>query len=85
MVFLSSEDAVISKKTSSSAPCASYAIAHSTGSPASRRFKNLVPLTTLPFVTSRQGIILFVNPDSDTLQHSKRFPKVKIFIADLAL
>ena len=60
-------------------------MAHSTGSPASRRSKNLVPLTTLPFVTSRQGIILLASPEFDTLQHSKRLPEVKTLIADLAL
>ena len=32
-----------------------------TGSPASRRFKNFVPLTTLPAHTSRHGITLTAN------------------------
>ncbi len=36
-------------------------MALSTGSPASRRSTKLVPLTTLPFVTSRQGMILFAS------------------------
>src|SRR5699024_5169635 len=51
--------AVISKSTNSSAPFLSYSIAHSTGSPASRRLTKLTPLTTLPFLTSRQGMIRF--------------------------
>src|SRR6185295_9066659 len=53
--------AVISRKQSSSAPAASYAIAASTGSPASRRSTKLTPLTTLPSLTSRQGITRTLN------------------------
>ena len=39
---------------------ASYAAATSDGSPASRKFTKLTPFTTLPSLTSRQGITLFV-------------------------
>ena len=49
-------EAVMSRNTSSSAPSRSYRAASSTGSPASRRSTKLVPLTTRPSVTSRQGI-----------------------------
>src|SRR5260221_573995 len=45
----------------SPAPAASYAIAASTGSPASRRSTNLTPLTTRPSLTSRQGITRTLN------------------------
>src|SRR6187549_1707704 len=51
----------MSRKQSSSAPAASYAIAASTGSPASRRSTKLTPLTTLPSLTSRQGITRTLN------------------------
>src|SRR5436190_5764491 len=51
----------MSRKHSSSAPAASYAIAASTGSPASRRSTKLTPLTTLPSLTSRQGITRTLN------------------------
>src|SRR6266567_367149 len=53
--------AVMSRKHSSSAPAASYAIAASTGSPASRRSTKLTPLTTRPSLTSRQGITRTLN------------------------
>src|ERR1700722_9893534 len=53
--------AVMSRKQSSSAPAASYAIAASTGSPASRRSTKLTPLTTRPSLTSRQGITRTLN------------------------
>src|SRR4029077_9081238 len=53
--------AVISRKQSSSAPAASYAIAASTGSPASRRSTKLTPLTTRPSLTSRQGMTRTLN------------------------
>src|SRR6476469_9930455 len=53
--------AVMSRKHNSSAPAASYAIAASTGSPASRRSTKLTPLTTLPSFTSRQGITRTLN------------------------
>src|SRR6266404_5438109 len=53
--------AVMSRKHNSSAPAASYAIAASTGSPASRRSTKLTPLTTLPSLTSRQGITRTLN------------------------
>ena len=56
-----SELAVISKKANSSAPCSLYFFATSTGSPASFNSKKLIPLTTLPSVTSRQGIILLAS------------------------
>ena len=45
----------------SSAPCLLYSSAHSTGSPTSRTPSKLTPLTTLPFLTSRHGIILFAS------------------------
>src|SRR5579864_730668 len=48
--------AVISRKTTSSAPSRSYAAASSTGSPASRRLTKRVPLTTRPFLTSRHAM-----------------------------
>ena len=57
MIPRASEDAVMSSKTSSSAPCRSYSTAASTGSPASRKFTKFVPLTTLPFLRSRHGIM----------------------------
>src|SRR6476661_7730772 len=46
----------MSRKQSSSAPAASYAMALSTGSPASRRPTKFTPLTTRPSFTSRQGM-----------------------------
>ena len=61
MVARPSEEAVMSRKTSSSACWASYALAHSTGSPASLKLTKLVPLTTLPSVTSRHGMILLAS------------------------
>src|SRR5260370_21045072 len=57
MVLRRSYEAVMSRKTSSSAPSALYCAASSTGSPASRRFTKLMPLTTRPSFTSRQGIM----------------------------
>ncbi len=54
---LFSWDAVISRKTSSSASSRSYRRAISTGSPASRRSTNRTPLTTRPSFTSRHGMI----------------------------
>src|SRR5699024_3243135 len=60
-VSLPSQEAVISRNTSSPAPAASYAFAISTGSPASLRSTKFTPFTTRPLFTSRQGIILFVN------------------------
>jgi len=53
----SSELAVMSRKVSSSAPCSSYRRAISTGSPASRKSMKLMPLTTRPPATSKQGMI----------------------------
>ena len=61
VVFLPSLEAVISRNTSSSAPDLSYIDATSTGSPASLKSTKLVPLTTLPSLQSRHGIILLVN------------------------
>src|SRR5262249_28261301 len=52
----SSADAVTSRKVISSAPAASYRLASSTGSPASRRLAKFTPFTTRPAATSRQGI-----------------------------
>ena len=60
-IFLFSFEAVMSRKHNSSAPCSSYILACSTGSPASTKSTKLIPLTTLPFFTSKQGIILFFN------------------------
>ena len=60
IVFRCSSDAVISKKTNSSAPSLLYFSANSTGSPASLMDSKCNPLTTLPFLTSKQGIILLV-------------------------
>src|SRR5882724_8663720 len=57
MMSRASCEAVMSRKTSSSAPCASYAIAASTGSPASRRSTKRTPFTTRPSLTSRQGMM----------------------------
>src|SRR5438105_3782167 len=51
----------MSRKHSSSAPAASYAIAASTGSPASRKSTKLTPLTTRPSLTSRQGMTRTLN------------------------
>src|SRR5205085_4885649 len=45
----------------SSAPAASYAIAASTGSPASRKSTKLMPLTTRPSLTSRHGMTRTLN------------------------
>src|SRR5262249_43251193 len=53
--------AVMSRNVSSSAPAASYAIAATTGSPASRRSRNFTPLTTPPSLTSRQGMTRTLN------------------------
>ena len=61
IIFLFSFDAVMSKKHNSSAPCSSYIFACSAGSPASFKSTKLIPFTTLPFFTSKQGIILFFN------------------------
>src|SRR3712207_2627114 len=60
-VFLPSTLAVISKKTSSSAPSSLYSLPSSTGSPALLRLLKLVPFTVSPFLTSRQGMIRFAN------------------------
>src|SRR3954447_26988787 len=49
----------MSRNTSSSAPSRSYSAASSTGSPASRRSRNCVPLTTRPASTSRHGMTRF--------------------------
>src|SRR6266436_2289347 len=57
MMSRASCEAVMSRNTSSSAPCASYAIAASTGSPASRRSTNRTPFTTRPSLTSRHGMM----------------------------
>src|SRR4029078_13438990 len=51
----------MSRKQSSSAPAASYAIAAATGSPASRKLTKLMPLTTRPSFTSRQGMTRTLN------------------------
>src|SRR5690606_32902133 len=56
MVSRASDDAVMSRKTISSAPSASYRAASSTGSPASRRPTKFTPFTTRPASTSRHGM-----------------------------
>src|SRR2546423_12626115 len=61
MVSRFSCDAVMSRNTSSSPPSCSYRTASSTGSPASRMSTKLVPFTTRPLSTSRQGITLLSN------------------------
>ena len=61
VVSLSSEVAVMSRNTTSSAPSRSYAAASSTGSPASRSPTKLTPFTTLPSFTSRQGMTRLVS------------------------
>ena len=63
-LFLDSNVAVISRKTNSSAPSFEYLAANSIGSPSTVRFAKFTPLTTLPFLTSRQGIIRFANTGS---------------------
>ena len=57
VVERSSKDASISNMHISSAPSSSYLRAASAGSPASTMSLKLIPLTTLPLLTSRQGII----------------------------
>src|SRR6266446_3067180 len=61
MIARASCEAVMSRKTSSSAPCLSYASAASTGSPASRRSTKRTPLTTRPSLTSRHGMTRLAN------------------------
>src|SRR5659263_113541 len=65
LVPLRSCVAVMSRETSSSAPCSLYFFASCTGSPASFKLTNSIPFTTQPpalsRVTSRQGIIRFVS------------------------
>ena len=56
-----SYDAVISRNTSSSAPSSQYLFPRATGSPASLRFVKFTPLTVVPSLTSRQGIIRFAS------------------------
>ena len=53
--------AVISRNTSSSAPSRSYFSAKATGSPTSFNPTKLTPLTTLPSLTSRHGMILLLS------------------------
>ena len=83
MIFLASDDAVISKNTSSSAPALSYAAAISTGSPASIRLTKLTPFTTRPAFTSKHGIILFVCIANSSYSETKFFkicnPTVLLF------
>src|SRR5699024_9004718 len=56
VVSCSSADAVTSSNVTSSAPAATYALASSTGSPASRSPVKFTPLTTRPASRSRHGI-----------------------------
>jgi hypothetical protein len=56
--------AVMSRKTSSSAPFSLYQSARSIGSPASLRFSNFIPFTVRPSLMSRHGIILFASINS---------------------
>ena len=60
MVSRCSDEAVISIKTSSSAPSLEYFSANCTGSPASFIYSKFNPLTTRPFATSKHGIIRLV-------------------------
>jgi len=53
-------EAVISRNTTSSAPCSLYRCASSTGSPASLRERKWVPFTTRPSLRSRHGIMRLV-------------------------
>jgi hypothetical protein len=64
--------AEMSRKTSSSAPWASYRRATSTGSPASRRSRKWVPFTTRPRSTSRQGMMRLVSMNVDGSGRAKR-------------
>src|SRR5947209_19771619 len=66
----------MSRKQSSSAPAASYAIALSTGSPASRRLTKLTPLTTRPSFTSRHGMTRDLSMDA-ALDERQRFGRVE--------
>src|SRR5699024_1700701 len=75
-----SEEAVMSRQTSSSAPASAYAFAISTGSPASFRSTNFTPLTTLPAFTSRQGMILFVNITAILLFLSLQLHKISQYL-----
>ena len=60
-ILLTSMDAVMSRNVTSSAPCSSYSFARSGGCPTSLRFLKLIPLTTFPSLTSRQGMILLAS------------------------
>src|SRR5690606_34925133 len=60
-VLRPSSVADISKNTSSSAPFSAYNFASAMGSPASLNPTKLTPFTVLPFLISKQGIILLVN------------------------
>src|SRR5581483_8491195 len=53
--------AVMSSRTTSSAPASLCALASSAGSPASRRLRNFVPFTTRPASTSKQAMIRLVS------------------------
>src|SRR6185437_2575131 len=68
--------AVISRKTSSSAPSWLYSAAISTGSPASRSRTNSIPFTTRPSVTSRQGMIRRVSKMSLLVAQRERVREV---------
>ena len=65
-VFLFSCEAVISSIQSSSAPVSEYFLASVTGSPKVLIFLKLMPLTTLFFIISKQGMILTFNTFFDT-------------------
>ena len=54
-------EAVMSRKTSSSAPWRLYSAPSSTGSPTFRIFTKLMPLTVCPSLMSRQGMIRFAS------------------------
>src|SRR6266850_4384816 len=51
-------------------------VATSTGSPASRKFTKLTPLTTRPSLTSRQGIMRLVNMRTRETSNVKRETKM---------
>src|SRR3990167_4587525 len=76
IVFLSSCEAVMSRKQISSAPSSLYFLAISTGSPASLKLTNLTPFTTLPSLTSRHGIILLASIPTT----SSKFPSQTFLI-----
>src|SRR5262245_11169589 len=74
-IWRRSDEAVISRNTNSSAPSSEYRSPHSTGSPASRRFTKLMPFTTRPSFTSRQGMMRLASMDQRLLDLNAAFVK----------